>query len=104
MGRSRTRFWHPVSDMAQVDGHEVVFDRGEGIWLWDTAGKKYLDACAGLWYCNVGFGRAELADAAAQQMKRLASTSSFGAFATKPAIELAERLAAIAPMKDAVSF
>ena len=84
MSHPATRFWHPVSDMASVDGHEVVFDRGEGIWLWDTAGKKYLDACAGLWYCNVGFGRAELAEAAARQMKALAATSSLAAPGTKP--------------------
>jgi adenosylmethionine-8-amino-7-oxononanoate aminotransferase len=99
-----TRFWHPVSDMAQVDGHEVVFARGEGVWLYDEAGRRYLDACAGLWYCNVGYGRSELADAAAKQIKTLSACSNFGPLATRPALDLADRIAAIAPIKDAVSF
>ena len=99
-----TRFWHPVSDMADVQGDEVVFARGEGVWLWDEAGKKYLDAAGGLWYCSVGYGRAELAEAAAKQIKTLATNNNFDRLANRPAIDLAERVSHIAPVKDAVSF
>lgn len=99
-----SRLWHPFADMSVVQDREVVFARGEGIWLEDEAGKRYLDATASLWYCNVGYGRVEIAEAAAAQMRKLAGYHVFGDHANRPAIELAERLAAIAPMPDAVVF
>ena len=99
-----TRFWHPFADMAKVDGNEIVIERGEGVWVWDTEGRRYLDANAGLWYCNVGHGRSELARAAAAQAEKLAAYSAFGPFATPPALDLAERVAELAPMADGVVF
>jgi adenosylmethionine-8-amino-7-oxononanoate aminotransferase len=83
---------------------ELVIDRGEGAHVIDEQGRRYLDASAGLWYCNVGHGRAELADASAAQMRRLASYSAFGDLATRPALDLAQRLAEMAPMDDARIF
>lgn len=99
-----TRLWHPFSDMTVVAGHELVLERGEGVWVWDKAGQRYLDATAGLWFCNVGHGRAGLADAAASQMRRLAAYSTFGDLANEPALALAEVLADRAPFRDAVVF
>lgn len=99
-----TRFWHPFADMHRVAGHEVVLARGEGAWIEDDGGRRYLDATAGLWYCNVGHGRTEIAEAAAAQLRTLASYSTFGPFATRPTLDLAERLAAMAPVEDAVVF
>ena len=99
-----TRFWHPFADMSAVAGNEVVIDRGEGAWVWDTDGRRYLDANAGLWYCSVGHGRAELAEAAARQMSRLAAYSNFGPFASPPTLRLAERVSGLAPMTDAAVF
>jgi len=99
-----TRFWHPFADMHTVAGSEIVIERGDGVWVWDTAGTRYLDATAGLWYCNVGHGRAEIADAVARQMARLASYSTFGAHATVPTLELADRIAAMAPIPGATVF
>jgi putrescine---pyruvate transaminase len=99
-----TRFWHPFADMSQVAGNEVVLERGEGAWLFDAAGKRYLDATGALWYCNVGHGRAELAEAAAAQMRKLAASSSFGNLANRPALALAERVASLSPIPDGVVF
>src|SRR4029453_5002517 len=65
---------------------------------------RYLDATASLWCVNVGHGRAEIADAAARQLRTLASYSAFGAFANRPAFDLAERLCALAPQDDARVF
>ena len=79
--------------MAAVRGNEFVISRGEGVWLWDEDGNRYLDGSASLWYCNVGHGRAEIADAVAAQMKQLEAWSIFGDVATPPALELADRLA-----------
>jgi putrescine aminotransferase len=100
----RTRLWHPFANMAEVAHAEVVFDRGEGVWLFDEGGTRYLDATAALWYCNVGHGRAALADAAHGQMRRLAACSNFGRLANRPALELADRIAALAPVEDGVVF
>lgn len=99
------RLWHSFSDLAAIerDG-ELVVDRGEGVHVFDERGRRYLDATAGLWYCNVGYGRAEIAEAAAAQMRRLAAYSTFGDLANRPAIELAERVAALAPMRDPLVF
>jgi adenosylmethionine-8-amino-7-oxononanoate aminotransferase len=99
-----TRLWHPFADMARVAGAELVLARGDGAWLEDEQGRRYLDATASLWYCNVGYGRAELAEVAAAQMRELAAYSTFGAYANRPALELADRLAEIAPVADAAVF
>jgi len=101
---TQTKLWHPFANMAQVCRKETIIDRGEGVWLWDTAGNRYLDATAGLWYCFVGHGRAELAEVAARQMKRLAAYSTFGDFANDPARTLAEKVSSISPIKDGVVF
>ncbi|MGH2660040.1 MAG: aminotransferase class III-fold pyridoxal phosphate-dependent enzyme [Actinomycetota bacterium] len=59
-------FWHSFADMAALDaGEELVVDRGEGTYIWDEDDRRYLDATAGLWYCNVGYGREEIGDAVA---------------------------------------
>ncbi|MGZ4114663.1 MAG: aminotransferase family protein [Actinomycetota bacterium] len=100
-----TRFWHSFADMAAVERNgEVVIDRGEGVHVWDEAGRRYLDATASLWYCNVGYGRAEIADAAAEQLRKLSAYSTFGDLSNRPAIELAERVAAAAPVADSRVF
>ena len=99
-----TRLWHPFADMHAVRGAEMVIDRGEGVWIWDAGGNRYLDGTASLWCVNVGHGRDEIVEAAGAQMRRLASYSTFGAFANAPANALAERLASLAPMPDARVF
>src|SRR5947199_3121339 len=93
-----TRFWHPFADMGSVRHAELVLERGEDVWVWDTAGRRYLDATASLWYANVGHGRREIAEAVAAQLAQIEAYSAFGDFATRPALELAEALAARAPM------
>ena len=104
MNQHPQRLWHPFADMARVRGRELVLVRGEGAWLEDDRGRRYLDATASLWYCNVGYGRTELADVAAAQMRDLAAYSTFGVYANRPALELADRLAEIAPVDDAAVF
>ena len=99
-----TRLWHPFANMAAVADHELVIGRGEGVWVWDEDGRRYLDATASLWYCNVGHGRPEIVERVAAQMRRLEAYSAFGDLANRPALELAERLAALAPVDDAVVF
>jgi adenosylmethionine-8-amino-7-oxononanoate aminotransferase len=83
---------------------ELILDRADGVHVWDEAGNRYLDATAGLWYCNVGYGRAEIVEAAAAQMRRLPAYSHYGDLSSRPTTDLADRIAAIAPMDDAVVF
>lgn len=78
----------------------ITIVRGEGCTVWDADGRSYLDAIASLWYCNVGHGRAELAAAAAAQMRELAAFQIFEYYTNAPAETLATRLATLAPMPD----
>ena len=99
-----TSFWHGFADMHGVKDAEVVFREADGVWIRDVHGQRYLDATAGLWYAAAGFGRTGIADAAAAQMRRLAAYSSFGAYTTEPTVQLATRIAAMTPIRDAVVF
>lgn len=100
-----SQFWHPFADMAAVDRNGAFsVSRGEGTRIFDPRGRSYLDATASLWYCNVGHGRAAIADAAARQMKQLAAYSTFGDFTNAPVEELAARVASVAPCADAKVF
>jgi putrescine---pyruvate transaminase len=97
--------WHPFSNMSLVEKNgEFILVRGEGCYVFDADGSRYLDATAGLWYANVGHGRAELADIAAKQMAALASYNIFGDHSNEPAIALAEKLAGIAPVPGTKVF
>jgi adenosylmethionine-8-amino-7-oxononanoate aminotransferase len=90
--------------MHAVAGSELVIRSGRGVVITDVDGRDYLDATASLWYCNVGFGRAEIAERVAAQLVRLSAYSNFGAFATETTVALADRLAALSPMADTVVF
>ncbi|MFT3900210.1 MAG: aminotransferase class III-fold pyridoxal phosphate-dependent enzyme [Gordonia sp. (in: high G+C Gram-positive bacteria)] len=91
--------WHGFADMGAVTSSgPFVITRGEGVTVYDDAGKEYLDATAGLWFTNVGHGRTEIAEAVAKQLSTIAHYSNFGDFASDTTIELAERLAAKAPV------
>jgi putrescine aminotransferase len=99
-----TALWHPFADMAAVREGEFVLDHGEDVWVYDTEGNRYLDGTASLWYANIGHGRHEIADAAAEQMRKLAGYSIFGDHTNEPARALAARIAGLAPMPDAKVF
>ena len=72
--------------------HPVIYDRGEGAWLTDVRGRRYLDGLSSLWNVAVGHGRAELAEAAAAQMRKAAFVNNYTGFSNVPAIELATKL------------
>jgi putrescine---pyruvate transaminase len=99
-----SRFWHPFSNMNAVRDHEVVFVRGRGCEIEDRDGNVYLDATAALWYCNVGYGRSEIARRIGEQAAELSSCTCFDVYASDRTLELADRVAAMAPVDDAVVF
>ena len=97
-------FWHPFADMSAVAGRDFVIASGDGAYVTTEDGRIFLDASAALWYCNVGHGRREIADAVMRQMSSIAAYSNFGDMATRPTLDLADRLSSLAPMPDAKVF
>ena len=75
----------------------LVMSRGEGCYVWDNTGEKYLDAVGGLWCTNIGLGRREMAQVIAAQAEKLAFASTFVDMTTEPTAALAGRIAEIAP-------
>jgi putrescine---pyruvate transaminase len=99
-----TRFWHGFADMHVVADREVVIASGDGAVITDTNGKEYIDSTAALWFCNVGYGRREIADAVAEQLVTLPGYSSFGSYTTDATLRAADRLTELAPIPNAVVF
>jgi putrescine aminotransferase len=90
-------YLHPFTDhkTLKAAGSRIIA-RGAGVHVWDSEGNRLLDGMAGLWCVNVGYGRRELAAAAARQLETLSFYNSFFKTATLPAIELADRLSTLA--------
>ncbi len=97
-------FWHPFAEMSRVKLDPFIIDRGEGIYVYDESGKRYLDAAASLWYMNVGYGRDQILDAMDAQARKLPAFHTFIDYATRPPLQLAERIAAVAPIPDSKVF
>ncbi|MSO58354.1 MAG: aspartate aminotransferase family protein [Thermoleophilia bacterium] len=104
MMQPSSALWGPFANMADVDGNRVVFERGEGVHVWDTDGKRYLDGSASLWYVNVGHGRREILEAITAQYAKLPAYHVFGDAANPVAIELADRLSALSPQPGSKVF
>jgi putrescine aminotransferase len=89
---------HPFTNHQELHalGTEILVE-GKGVFLRDSHGRTLLDGLAGLWCVNIGYGRTEIADAVADQLRRLPYYPSFFNSTTEPAIHLAKRLASLAP-------
>jgi len=85
---------HPLHNVAGHT-HGKVWVKGDGSYLIDADGNKYIDGLSCLWNVSAGHGRQELADAAFKQMNEMAFCSSYTGGSNRPAIELSERLAQI---------
>ena len=89
---------HPFTNGSELaEKGARVITTADGAWLTDSDGNKMLDAMAGLWCVNIGYGRHELADAAARQMRELSYYNTFFQTTHVPAIALSEKLASLAP-------
>jgi putrescine---pyruvate transaminase len=92
---------HPFAAPTRQAGDYLEIVRGEGCRLWDSDGREYLDGTASLWYCAVGHGRREIADAVAAQMQQVAAYHTFASFTNGPEQRLAELLMELEPIPDA---
>jgi 4-aminobutyrate--pyruvate transaminase len=89
---------HPYTNLVlHEEQGPLVMTRGEGIYLWDDHGNRYLEGLAGLWCVSLGFSEERLGQAAARQFETLPYSHTFAHRATEPVIDLAEQLIAIAP-------
>ena len=96
----RRFLFHPFTALADHEraGPPIVIVKGEGVWLEDSTGKRYLDAMAGLWCVNVGYGRREIADAIHAQALTLSYHHAFSSSSADVPILLAEKLVDMAPV------
>ena len=93
--------WSAQAHMPSVLGRQLVVERGEGSYVITTDGRRLFDGTAGLWHANVGHAHPELALAAYEQLSRLETYHIFARFTNDQALELGERLAALAPIDRA---
>ncbi len=90
---------HPYTNLAlHREKGPLSIERGEGIYVWDNDGKQYIEGLAGLWCTALGFGEKALVEAAIEQLNKLPYYHLFGDKSQVPAIQLGERLKAMAPM------
>lgn len=96
---------HPQTNLATHEklGPHII-ERGEGIYVYDSDGKRYIEGLSGLWCTALGFSEKRLAEAAFQQLCRLPNYHGFAHKATHPVIDLAEKLIGIAPSPMAKAF
>jgi 4-aminobutyrate--pyruvate transaminase len=90
---------HPYTNLDQFrQTGPLVVERGQGVHVYDSEGKSYIEGMSGLWCTALGYGNEELVESAAAQMRKLSFAHLFGGKSHDPAIELAERLKEIAPV------
>ena len=81
---------HPYTNLrAHERQGPLVVRGGEGVWVWDDDGKRYIEGLAGLWCTGLGFSEKRLVDAAARQMAKLPFSQIFAHRSTEPVVELA---------------
>ena len=93
---------HAFAKPSKTDFISIV--RGKGSLLWDANGRQYIDAIGSLWYCQVGHGRTEIAEAVAAQISTLETYSTFDPFTNQKADELAAKLQSISALPQSRVF
>ncbi|MBT8099854.1 MAG: aminotransferase class III-fold pyridoxal phosphate-dependent enzyme [Gammaproteobacteria bacterium] len=93
---------YPITNPKAVE--QLMVERGEGIYVWDNAGNKYIEGLAGLWCTALGYGNQELVDTAAEAMSTLSFSHLFGGKAHQLGIDLADKLTSMVPTPDARVF
>ena len=102
MASSPPRFLHPFAKPTKDDFIEIA--RGEGARIYDASGKEYIDGMASLWYCAIGHGRSEMAQAISTQVSTIEAYSAFDPFTTKVADQLCERISDLSPLPNSRVF
>jgi 4-aminobutyrate--pyruvate transaminase len=91
---------HPTTNLKVH--HQVgpkIHDHAQGVYMWDSRGKQYIEGMSGLWCTALGYGEEELVQVAAEQMRKLSYSQLFGSKSNAPSIQLAEKHKAMAPFE-----
>ena len=97
--RDMASLLHPFTNLTLLrQTGPLVIERGAGVFVHDGQGRDYLEAMSGLWCTSLGWGENELAETAAEQMRKLSFGHIFGGKSHEPGIALAEKLKEMAPM------
>lgn len=101
----KRNLFHPITNLEAHSNEDLlIIDKGEGVYVYDTNGKKYLEGLAGLWCSSLGYGVEELGEAAKEQMNKLGYSSLFASKSHEPAIRLSEKLIELSPFKNGKVF
>ena len=101
----KKNLFHPITNLKAHSSEDIlIIDRGEGVYVYDTNGKKYLEGLAGLWCSSLGYGVEELGEVAKEQMNKLGYSSLFASKSHEPAIKLSEKLIELSPYKNGKVF
>jgi len=93
---------YPTTNLTATE--QLVIERGEGVYVYDSGGKQYLEGMAGLWCTALGYGNEEVIETAARQMRELTYSHMFGGKTHPAAMALADKLSAMVPISDARVF
>lgn len=93
---------YPTTNLAATE--QLSIERGEGVYVYDSNGKQYLEGLAGLWCTSLGYGNKELIECTTEQMSKLAYSHMFGGKTHQAGIDLADKLAEMVPVEDAKVF
>ncbi|WP_208028703.1 aminotransferase family protein [Rhabdothermincola sediminis] len=100
----RPSFLHPFAKPAAPADSFISIVSGDGVWVVDREGRRFIDATASLWYCQVGHGRVEIARAIERQLRELEAFHTFDIFTNPRADEIGDRIAELCPIADARVF
>ncbi|MCP4006222.1 MAG: aminotransferase class III-fold pyridoxal phosphate-dependent enzyme [bacterium] len=101
----RDSLLHPFTNLSgHLERGGTLIVEGDGVRVRDSQGRSYLDAMAGLWCVNVGYGRDEIAEAIAEQVRRLPFFHSFASMGNEPSVRLAAKLLELSPVPMARAF
>ena len=97
--------FHPATNLVvHEDSKPLILDKGEGIYVYDIQGNKYIEGLAGLWCNALGFGNESLVETAANQMQKFGYGSLFASKSHEPAIMLSEKLIEMSPYQEGKVF
>ena len=97
-----SHLFYPSTNLAATE--QLTIERGEGVYVYDNQGKRYLEGLAGLWCTALGYGNREMIEATSEAMSKLAFTHLFGGKTHPVAMQLADKVADMVPTPDARVF
>ena len=93
---------YPTTNLKHTE--TLTVEKGEGVYIYDNKGNKYIEGLAGLWCTSLGYGNQEIIDAASEQMGKLSYSHMFGGKTHQVGMDLSEKISAMVPVDNAKVF